>query len=238
MVVVVAGRVKHDDIVKLVERLMGDMPPGKAGTTLTVTKELAHSKTAVLHKDTAQTHLVISTVAYPFLHPNDPAAKLIATILGRGLSSRLFMNVRERQGLAYSVSAGLENFVDTGEFEVSAGVNTAKAPQAVAAILDELRRIATEPVESSELNKAKNQIRGSLEMAMEHNSTVADRAATQMILLGQLRSVEQTLQEIQAVTAADIRRVAAEMLRPGRLRLGVISSDPDPAADSFTRLTA
>ncbi|HUC87506.1 MAG TPA: pitrilysin family protein [Candidatus Saccharimonadales bacterium] len=237
LAVVAAGRVNHVAIVKQAEALLGDMKPGVAPKAVPVTRELATDTTATLTKDTAQVHLVIGTTAYPYRHPNDAAAKIITTILGRGLSSRLFINVRERKGLAYSVTAGVDNFVDTGEFEVYAGVNRAKQAEAIAAIMEELRLIAKQPPAEEELTKAKNQIRGSLQMAMESNSAVADRLGTQQVLLGELRSVEQTLAEIEAVTPADCVRVAAAMLAPERLRMGIISPDPEPAVAAFHKLT-
>jgi predicted Zn-dependent peptidase len=238
MVVVAAGRVQHEMVVKLAERLMGDIKDHAIESSPPVKRELADRRSVSLTKDTAQAHLVISTVAYPFLHKHDAAAKLITTILGQGLSSRLFMSIRERQGLAYAISAGLENFVDTGEFEIYAGVNLAKTEDAVAAILEELRLIIEQPVAAEELDKAKNQIRGGLQMAMESNGAVADRMTTQLLLLGRLRSVEETLGEIEAVTVEDVQRVAAQMLAPERLRLGLIAPKPDPIVAKFEELTS
>ena len=89
-----------------------------------------------------------------------------------------------------------------------------------------------------ELAKAKNQIRGSLQMAMESNSAVADRLGTLQTLLGKIRTVEETLADIDAVSAEDVRRVSGEMLAPSRLRLGIIGAKPKSAIDAFTRLTA
>ncbi len=235
LAVVVAGRVDHDAVVAQAERLLGDLKPTPVPEAPKVTRELSAETTAVLKKDTAQVHLVISTAAYPYRHPSDPAARLVATILGRGLSSRLFLNVRERKGLAYSINAGTENFVDTGEFGVYAGVNRAKQTEAIAAIMEELRLITVEPVSAGELDKAKNQIRGGLQMAMESNGAVADRLGTQQVLLGELRSVERTMAEIDAVTSSDIMRVAGEMLAPERLRLGIISPEPESAVAAFNQ---
>lgn len=237
LVVVAAGRVNHAALVKQAEQLFGDMKGSAPAPAQPVTKSLATTRVAVQQKDTAQAHLTIGTVAYPYRHPNEPAARLIAAILGRGSSSRLYLNVREKQGLAYSVGAGTENFVDTGEFEIYAGVTVAKQADAITAIIEELRLIARQSVGEEELSKAKNQMRGGLQMAMESNSAVADRLGIQQLLLGEIRSVEQTLAEIDAVTAADVTRVATEMLAPNRLRLGIISPEPDAAVATFDRLT-
>ena len=237
LVVAAAGRVDHEAIVKQAEKLFGDMKSHPRPQLQPITQPLSPKRVAVHPKDTAQAHLVISTIAYPYRHPDEPAARLISAILGWGLSSRLFLNVRENKGLAYSVTAGTQNHVDTGEFEVYAGVNLAKQADAIAAIIEELGTIATQPVGAEELSKAKNQMRGGLQMAMENNSAVADRLGVQQLLLGEIRSVEQTLAELDAVTSADITRVASQMLAPNRLRLGIISPEPDAAVASFEQLT-
>jgi predicted Zn-dependent peptidase len=236
MVLSVAGRVKHECIVKLAERYFGDMEDKSTPKALPVTTTLDSKICTTLPKDTAQTHLVIGTIAYPIDHPNTPTARLIGTILGRGLSSRLFENVRERKGLAYSINAGVSSMVDTGEFEVYAGVNLDKTVDAINAIMEELQIISTQLVGDDELNKAKNQIRGGIEMGMESNTNVADRYGSQLLLLNKVRSVEDVMAEIDAVTPAKVKRVAAEMLDPKRLRLGIIAPDPKPAVAAFKKL--
>jgi predicted Zn-dependent peptidase len=237
MVVTAVGRVDHDTIVKQAEALFGDMEGHAPDRPEPVGELNAGSRVKALTKPTAQTHLVIGSVAYPYRHPNDAASKLITTILGRGLSSRLFENVRERKGLAYSISAGMENYTDTGEFEVYAGVNIEKQAEAVAAILEELRLITAEPVGDAELAKAKQQMRGGLQMAMESGSAVADRLGTQQLLLGKIRSIDEVLVDIDAVTPDDISRVAAELLAPERLRFGIISPKPQEAVAVFEQIS-
>lgn len=236
MVVAAAGRVDHEHVVKLAEHLFGGLKDAKIKRSPRVRKVLDSQLTAALEKDTAQTHLNISTVSYPVDHPDQPAARLIAAILGEGLSSRLFLNVRERLGLAYSVFASNDSYTDSGEFTVYAGVNHEKAELAIGAILDELQTIRQTAVPTAELNKAKNQIRGGLQMAMEGNNAVADHLSTQLLLRGSIRTVEETLAEIDAVSTNDITRVANYMLRPQRLRLGVISPDPVTSVAAFTKI--
>ncbi len=236
MVLAVAGRVKHAAVVKLAERYLGDMVDAEIPTPDPVTKLLSKQTTKALIKDTAQTHLIIAAPGYQALHPNGAAAKLLATILGHGLSSRLFLNVRERKGLAYSVNANHSSFTDTGEFQVYAGVNLAKTVDAIAAIIEELQLIVTKPVGVSELSKAKNQIRGALQMSQESNSSVADRLGYQLLLQGKIRTLKAVMAEIDAVTPKQIQAVAAEMLDPSRLRLAIISPAPKKAVTAFNRL--
>lgn len=236
MVVSVAGKLKHEEIVELADKLLGDIKGPAAKTPTKATKTTAPKLVNAIEKDTAQAHFVIASRAYPYLHKNDPAARIITNILGRGMSSRLFINVRERKGLAYSVYAHQQNFTDTGIFEVYAGVNLDKIDEAIEAVMEELMLIRTEPVNPLELTKAKNQIRGRLEMGLESNTTMAERLGTQMALLGQVLSVEKIMDEIEAVTTEDVRRVAFDMLDPKELRMGIIAPDTKSPAKVFEKL--
>lgn len=236
MVVSVAGRVKHDEIVAQVKQLLGGMKGPGGRPHLRPAKESSRQLANAVEKDTAQAHFTISAKAYPYLHKNDPAARVIANILGKGLSSRLFMNVRELKGLAYSVYADIHNFTDTGLFEVYAGVNVDKIEEAIEAVMHELRLIKEELVSPLELTKAKNQIRGRLEMALESNSSVAQRLGTQLVLLGETHSVEETMEKIEAVTVEDVQRVAQQMLALENLRMGIIAPKTATAVKCFEKL--
>lgn len=236
MVVTACGKVDHKEVVALVEQFMGTLVDSPTPSIQPVATAISPQLVRTLQKDTAQAHVLVSTLAYPYRHASDPAARLLTTVLGRGMSSRLFLNVRERKGLAYSISSSLENYVDTGEFGVYAGVNIDKTHDAIAAILDELRQIGAQPVSAEELDKAKNQLKGGLQMALESNTAVADRLATQLTLLGSIYDIENTLSEIDAVTADDVQRVGQAMLAPENLRFGIISPEADRAAEQLEKL--
>jgi predicted Zn-dependent peptidase len=233
LVVAVAGDHPHHEIVKQVTELMGDMKPQERAERPLLKPDLAPERFQSLAKETNQAHLMIGCQAYPYNHPNDAAARVVANLLGAGMSSRLFTNVRERQGLAYSVYTYYSNFMDTGLFSVYAGVNLEKVDQAITSIMNELGRISTEAVAPGELDKVKNKMSGSLQMALENTFAIADRIGTRMLLLDQIKTPEETLEEIAAVTAEDVQRVAAELLDPERLRLAIISPDPTSASKHF-----
>jgi predicted Zn-dependent peptidase len=236
MVVSVAGAVKHEAVVKQMTELLGGLETGVRDTPPVVGDELAKRLSIVHAKPTAQAHLMVGARAYAYNHADDRAAKVLTTILGRGMSSRLFTNVRERQGLAYTVYAEVNNYVDTGIFHVYAGVNLDKIDQAVTSIMHELEQVRLEPVSEAELHKAQQQLRAGLEMSLESNGSVADRIGTQLLLLGEVKSVDDTIAEIEAVTIADVQRVAKKMLAPDRLRFSIISPEPDAAAKHFEQL--
>jgi predicted Zn-dependent peptidase len=233
LVVAVAGDHPHHEIVKQVTELMGDMQPQEHAPRPPLQGDPSPELTKTLTKETNQAHLMIGCQAFPYNHANDAAARVVANLLGAGMSSRLFLNVRERQGLAYSVYTYYSNFADTGLFSVYAGVNLEKTSQAIESILRELERIRTEPVMPSELDKIKNKMSGGLQMALENTYAIADRTGTRLLLLDQIKTPEETLEEISAVTAEDVQRVASELLQPKRLRLAIIAPDPSSAANTF-----
>ena len=233
MVVAVAGLVDHDAVVEQITLLLGGMKRNDQPNLNSVPDSVSDRFTIVQDKDTAQAHFVISSKAYSYTDPKITAARLASGILGRGMSSRLFSNVRERQGLAYSIFSDVANFVDTGIFSVYAGVNLDKIDQAVTSVLYELNDVATNLVTDAELAKAKQQMIAGLEMSQESNSNVADSIGTQIVLLGKYRSVDEKIAEIKAVTAEEVLAVAAEMLDLQGLRFALIAPEPKPAAEHF-----
>ncbi len=236
LVVAVAGKIKHDEIVEQVKQLLGDLKGPSQKQHTRPGKELSSKLVNPLEQETAQVHFVIGSRAYPFRHKNDAAAKVLTNILGRGMSSRLFINVRERKGLAYHIAAHLQNYVDTGYFEVYAGVNSDKLEEALEAVIEELVLIQEQPVSPLELTKAKNQLRGHLEMGLENNTNVAERLGTQLVLMDSVRPVDEFIAEVDAVTVEDVTRVAKDILDLKGLRMGIIAPDAKGATKRFEKL--
>jgi len=233
LVVAVAGAVDHDLVVAQVKESLGVLEMGELSAIVPVAESEDHDLVSTHAKPTAQAHFMVASRGYAYEDADEPAARLVAAILGRGMSSRLFMNVRERQGLAYTVFSEVNSFVDTGLFEAYAGVNLDKIEQALDSVLHELAVIREETVGAAELDKAKQQITAGLEMSLESNGSIADRIGTQLVLLGNVKPIEETIAEIEAVTAADVQRVAGVMLAPDKLRLAVIAPEPDAVAKHF-----
>jgi predicted Zn-dependent peptidase len=233
MVIAVAGQVDHAAVVKLAEAALGDLEGRERAKIQIVGDDLATDLAVTQAKDTAQAHFIVAARSYPYNHPDDRAAKVMSAILGRGMSSRLFMNVRERQGLAYTVYSEINNYIDTGIFQAYAGVNLDKIDQALTSVLHELTVICEQDVTAAELAKAKQQLRAGLEMSLESNNAIADRIGSQLVLTGQVKSVDQVISEIEAVTIGDVRRVAIELLKPSKLRFAIIAPEPEHAAEHF-----
>jgi predicted Zn-dependent peptidase len=226
--VVVAGGFDAAKIRRDITRYFSAIP--KARKTPKLPVDDREKEIRVLHKEKAsdQTHLVVGARGIPSRHKDIPAITVLSTILGSGLSSRLFMRLRGEMGIGYYVHASHDAFTDHGVFSVSAGSDTTRVPEAVAAIRDEFDRIRMEDVPEAELKKAKEMLRGKLALGLESSDEVAEFYGFQEILRCELRTPEETMKRIFKVTAKDIRRVARALLDPKRLYLASIG----PAADT------
>src|ERR1700674_5350131 len=172
-------------------------------------------------KRTEQAHICLGVRALSYMHPDRYALDLLNTVLGEGMSSRLFLNIRERLGLAYDVHSFTQKHRDTGHLGVYIGVDPKKAVEAIQGVLAELRMLGERDVLPEELERAKEFTKGRLRLELETTNGVSFWLTYQELLLGEIKTIEEELVLIDAVSAADIRRVAAEILR-GPLQMAVI----------------
>jgi predicted Zn-dependent peptidase len=182
---------------------------------------LDRAHVVVRRQSTEQAHICLGVRAWSYLHPDRYALDLLNTILGEGMSSRLFLNIRESLGLAYDVHSFTSRHRDTGYVAVYVGVDPKKAVEAVSAVVAELRMLADQEVLPDELTRAKEFTKGRLRLELETTNGVAFWLTYQELLLGQIRTIEEELASVDQVTAADIKRVATEMMR-GPLQMSVI----------------
>ena len=181
------------------------------------------------NKDSDQFHLRIGGDGLPIGHPDRYIVQLATTVLGGGMSSRLFSEVRERRGLAYYVFAQHGQYLDAGSLFTQAGVDLARADEAVRTILGELRKLRDEPVPADELAKAHSYVRGKLVLGLEDPRSIVSFGLRGLVLEGKARELTEVLEGFASVTAEDIQRVAAELLRPEALRLAAIGPVDDAA---------
>jgi predicted Zn-dependent peptidase len=174
-------------------------------------------------RQTTQAQLVVGLPALRRDHPDSWALALLNTVLGDGMSSRLFLSVREERGLAYDIGSGLVDYADAGALEVSAGVDPAALREALRAILEELARLRDDRVPADELDKAKRYLSGGLELRMEETRHVASWIGGQEALHDRVLTVEEALAAIDAVGADDIVRVAGDLVRDDGLRLAAVA---------------
>jgi predicted Zn-dependent peptidase len=176
----------------------------------------------VHYKETDQTHLVLGVRAYSVGHKDLPILKLLSIILGGNMSSRLFINIRERQGLCYYISSHLEAYTDCGYLAVKAGVDNKRVKKAITLILKELQRAREEKNSEQELNKAKEFLKGRLLLSLETPSDLAFWLAGQEAVERRIKTPEQIIKEIERVKVADIARIAKELFINNKLNLAVI----------------
>ena len=229
-VIAVAGAFDQDEIVEKVEAAFGEMPEGQPYRPAPSAILYPTSRVKVEEKKSEQAHLMLAVEAYAMAHPKRYAYRLLSVILGGNMSSRLFVSVREKQGLCYYVRAGADAYSDSGMFVVSAGVDNARLPQAVTAILKELSLIRDNPVPADELERAKQFLLGKTLLGMEDSEQVGEFYGMQQLLEGQLEEIEEMEHKLLAVTVEEVQEVAREIFQDARLRLAVIGPHEDASA--------
>jgi predicted Zn-dependent peptidase len=193
---------------------------------------LAGPRSLVRRRETEQAHICVGARAFSYLHPDRHCLDILNTVLGEGMSSRLFLNIRERLGLAYDVHSFTQKHRDTGYLGVYIGVEPKKAVDAVNAVMAELQALADTVVSTEELARAKEFTKGRLRLELETTNGVAFWLTYQELLLGHINSIEEELAQVDAVTAADVRRVAGDVFG-GPMQMSVIGPF---ARDSAFRL--
>ena len=220
-VLTVAGDIQHQDVITKVTQLLGDWVDQPSRSGYSSYEEQAGKRLHIEARDTEQAQLCLALPGLSILHPKRFVLGLLNVILGEGMSSRLFTEIRDKLGLAYSIHSYVEHFQDTGAITISAGVETKNLQIAIRAILKELARFK-ELVPESELTKAKELSKGRLLLRMEDSRSVASWLGGQEILTESILSVDQVISIIDAITAEEIQQLAVELLLGEKLRLAVV----------------
>ena len=221
LVVAVAGDLDHGTVTDLVRATFGS--GNGAVPAYAPAPPLPVERMSIEERDSSQAHLCLGLPALPRDDPGQWALELLNGVLGEGSSSRLFQKVREEAALAYDVNSFQTDLADCGTLQVYAGVDPSDLPAALAAILDELRRLRDEPVPIDELERARAYISGRLELRMEETRHVASWLGVQEALHDRVLTVDEVLAELNTVTPADILALAQQLIREDRLCLAVIS---------------
>lgn len=221
-VVAVAGDIDHEHAVDLTDRAFGTGNGAVPGFAPAPTLP-AGARVILGKRPSVQAQVVLGLPALHRDHPEAWTLALLNAVLGDGMSSRLFLSVREDRGLAYDISSGLVDYADAGALEVSAGVDPLSLGAALRAIIDELRRLRDEPIPAEELAKAKRYLSGGLELRMDETRHVASWIGGQEALHDRVLTVDEALAAISAVTSEDIQRLAGELFRDDGLRLSAVA---------------
>jgi predicted Zn-dependent peptidase len=236
MVVGIAGRL-DDDVRSDVERLFGDLEAAETGEPEPLkppSDENGSPQVKVHTKQSDQAHLILGVRSRPVAHPDRYVLQVLATVLGGGMSSRLFTEVRERRGLAYYVYGINHSYTDAGSLYAQAGVDINRIDEAVTTIVAELKRIAAEPVPPDELEKARNFAKGRFVLQLENPQGLILFGLRREVLEGEAVEPDEVMAAIDAVTAEDVQRVAQELIADNRLKLALIGPFDD--ADRFQKL--
>ena len=232
-VISIAGNIQHDEAVNEVNKVLGNWENKKIRLNYLPYLELKNPRLKVENKETEQTHLCLALPGVSLQDPRRFTLDLMNVILGEGMSSRLFLEVRDKLGLAYNIHSYLDHFHDCGALTVYAGVHPKKLEISITAILEQLT-LLKEKVSAEELTKAKELSKGRLLLRMEDSRSVAGWVGGQEILNGSILDVEQVVAIIDKVTAQEICAVAKELLIGDKLRLSVVG--PVKSTDHLEKL--
>jgi predicted Zn-dependent peptidase len=235
MVVGVAGRLDAD-FLETIESLLGDLGAESTGAPPATVENGNGNQVVIHHKESDQAHLCLGVRSYPLDHPDRWALQLLATVLGTGMSSRLFTEVRERRGLAYYVYAHNQSYTDAGSLYSQAGVDIARSEEAVETIVREFRRIAEEPVPSEELEKARALAKGRFVLRLENPQGMIVYGLSRQVLGDPVLEPQDVVAGLDAVTAEDVQRVAQDVIGGKGINLALIGPFEDAAP--FEKLLA
>jgi predicted Zn-dependent peptidase len=226
MVAGVAGAV-GDDILPRLEELLGTVQDGATGTPDRVEWAQDEPRVKIHTKQSDQAHVRLGVHSYPIDNPDRYNLALLSTVLGGGMSSRLFTEVRERRGLAYYIYGYNQGYTDTGTLFAQGGVDIGRIEEAVRTIIGEFKRIADEPVTVEELEKARNFAKGRLVLSLEDPKGTILFGLRSEVLEGKIREPDEILAGFDSVARDDVQRVAQDIIREDRLNLAVIGPFDD-----------
>lgn len=224
MTVVIAGKMDEEDIKKKIENSFGVLPTFSTQGFVKIKDEQDTSAVMIKYKKTEQAHFGLGFRTVGLLHEKDRyPLSVLSAILGGGMSSRLFHEIREKRGLAYYVRAYSENFIDLGYLATFAGVDPKRIDEAITVTIEEYKKILKgDSIAETELNKAKEYMKGHFILDLEDTRSVASYYATAELLENQLENPEEVTAKIDAVTLDEVYRVAKEYMTMDKMNLAVI----------------
>ncbi|MBU0777240.1 insulinase family protein [Patescibacteria group bacterium] len=229
ILITVAGGAKEKDIMKLAEKYFGSLKNNNKETAKKYKKDQKKPRVLLYPKKKEQGHFILGFLAGQMGNKDRFTESVLSVILGGGMSSRLFTEVREKRGLAYLVKTSIDRYVDTGYIGTYAGVDIKRIDEAIKVVLSEHYQIASGKniISSNELKKAKEYIKGHLALSLEDTRAVGSFFGLKELLLGKIDTPEDVFKGIDGVTINDVLRVAKEFFVPERLNLAIIGPYKD-----------
>lgn len=220
--VIAAGSFDEAKMIEKIEKAFAGISDdsNKAKLKVVESQKVPRNKTAF--KETDQTHLVIGVRTFPILDKRIPTMQVLATILGGGMSSRLFSKMRDQLGICYYIKTAHDPFTDHGVLTVSAGVDNSRVKEAIKGILSECARLKDELISEAELKKAKDYIAGTTMLELETSDARAEFYGVQEVMKKFIEKPEDMIKAVNKVTARDVRKLAKEIFVNERLNMAVI----------------
>ncbi|MGD0870448.1 MAG: pitrilysin family protein [Bryobacteraceae bacterium] len=223
MLITAAGNLTHKRLVALASQHFESLAPVAPAVEDSVPS--THARISLRNKKALeQVHLCLGVPSYPLPHEQRFACYVLNILLGGGMSSRLFQNIRERQGLAYAVFSELSPYRDTGCLSIYAGTSLASTRKVVGAILKEFRDLKEQPVAEEELRRAKDHLKGSLMLGLESTSSRMSNLARQEMYFRQFFTLDELVESIESVTARDVQAIAQSFFNPGQIAVTVLGN--------------
>jgi predicted Zn-dependent peptidase len=223
LIICAAGNIKHRQFVDLAAKHFGNMQPAKNGfhspPPKIVSRIILRNKKAL-----EQVQICVGVPSHPIAHERRHASYILNTLLGGGMSSRLFQNIRERQGLAYAIYSDLNPYRDTGCLNVYAGTSRESAAKVVESVVSEFRKLKKEPVAEDELRRAKDQLKGSLMLSLESSTARMSNLARQEMYFNRFQTMDELIEKIERVKAEDVTELAGEFFQPDSIAVTVLGN--------------
>ena len=223
LIICAAGNLKHAQFVELVNKHFAQMQPKKNGfhspQPKIVPRIIMRNKKAL-----EQVQICVGVPSHPIAHGKRYASYILNTLLGGGMSSRLFQNIRERQGLAYAIYSDLNPYRDTGCLSVYAGTSRESAGKVVQSIVSEFRKLKTETVPPEELRRAKDQLKGSLMLSLESSTARMSNLARQEMYFDRFYTLDELIEKIEGVTAEELKELAEQFFHTDSIAVTVLGN--------------
>jgi len=226
-VVVVSGNITNKKVYKEIDKYFTGVQTNISKNKIKTKEKQIKPDLIIKFKETDQTHFVLGVRTFSIFDKRNMVLSLLSGVLGAGMSSRLFIKLREEMGVAYYVKAYNDSALDHGSFQISAGVNNTRTEEVIKEILKECNRMITEKVSEEELDKVKSYLIGHIKMALEATDDIASFYGHQELIKKEIKTLEEKIKEIKKVTSNDIQKMAKNIFVTKNLNLAIIGPYKD-----------
>ena len=225
-VITVTGNVQHQEVIDVIARLLAGWKNTSSLSPYLPYLESTGERLRIEKRDTEQAHLCLSLPGISLVHPRRFQLDILNVLLGEGMSSRLFSEIRDKMGLAYSISSYVEHFLDTGSLTVAASVEPKNLNKTVTAVLEQMEQLKAN-IPETEMRKAREISKGRLLLRMEDSRNVAGWLGGQEMLIGRVLTLDEVIAIIDSITAEQVQDIARELISTSKSRLAVVGPIKD-----------